>query len=150
MSGNLNNCIILDFDGTVVTHEFPSVGKDIGAVPILKKLVANGHKLILFTMRSERPFINFNGSVRYVLDEAVEWFEKNDIPLYGINTNPEQKDWTSSPKAFGQLIIDDIGLGCPTKVDKKKSQRPFVDWEKVEELLIEKGLIEKDDNERTN
>lgn len=142
--------ILVDFDGTVVTHEFPSVGKDIGAVPILKKLVANGHKLILFTMRSERPFINFNGSVRYVLDEAVEWFVKNDIPLYGINTNPEQKDWTSSPKAFGQLIIDDIALGCPTKVDKKKSQRPFVDWEKVEELLIEKGLIEKDDNQGTN
>lgn len=135
--------ILVDFDGTVVTHEFPSVGKDIGAVPILKKLVANGHKLILFTMRSERPFINFNGSVRYVLDEAVEWFEKNDIPLYGINTNPEQKDWTSSPKAFGQLIIDDIALGCPTKVDKSKSQRPFMDWGKVEELLIEKGLIEK-------
>lgn len=133
--------IILDFDGTVVTHEFPRVGKDIGAVPVLKKLVANGHKLILFTMRSERPFINFNGSVRYVLDEAVEWFVKNEIPLYGINTNPEQKDWTSSPKAFGQLMIDDIALGCPTKVDKKKSQRPFVDWEKVEELLIEKGLI---------
>jgi hypothetical protein len=145
-----SNIIILDFDGTVVTHEFPSVGKDIGAVPILKKLVANGHKLILFTMRSERPFINFNGSVRYVLDEAVEWFVKNDIPLYGINTNPEQKDWTSSPKAFGQLMIDDIALGCPIKVDKKKSQRPFVDWEKVEELLIEKGLIEKDDNQGTN
>jgi hypothetical protein len=138
--------ILVDFDGTVVTHEFPSVGKDIGAVPILKKLVANGHKLILFTMRSERPFINFNGSVRYVLDEAVEWFEKNDIPLYGINTNPEQKDWTDSPKAFGQLLIDDIALGCPIKVDKKKSQRPFVDWEKVEELLIEKGLIEKETN----
>jgi hypothetical protein len=142
--------IIVDFDGTVVTHEFPRVGKDIGAVPVLKKLVANGHKLILFTMRSERPFMNFNGSVRYVLDEAVEWFVKNDIPLYGVNTNPEQKDWTSSPKAFGQLMIDDIALGCPIKVDKKKSQRPFVDWEKVEELLIEKGLIEKDDNERTN
>lgn len=135
--------IIVDFDGTVVTHDFPRIGKDIGAVPVLKKLVANGHKLILFTMRSERPFINFNGSVRYVLDEAVEWFTENDIPLYGVNTNPDQKTWTSSPKAFGELIIDDIALGCPTKVDKDISQRPFVDWEKVEELLIEKGLIEK-------
>ena len=135
--------ILVDFDGTVVTHDFPRIGKDIGAVPVLKKLVANGHKLILFTMRSERPFINFNGSVRYVLDEAVEWFTENDIPLYGINTNPDQKNWTSSPKAFGELIIDDIALGCPTKVDKDISQRPFVDWEKVEELLIEKGLIEK-------
>ena len=29
----------LDFDGTVVSHAFPGIGKDIGAVPILKKLV---------------------------------------------------------------------------------------------------------------
>jgi hypothetical protein len=138
--------ILVDFDGTVVTHEFPNIGKDIGAVPILKKLAANGHKLILFTMRSERPFMHFNGSVRYVLEEAVDWFKKNDIPLYGVNSNPTQKEWTDSPKAFGQLIIDDIALGCPTKLDKKRCIRPFVDWEKVEELLIEKNLIEKDDN----
>ena len=31
--------ICVDFDGTCVTHEFPKVGKDIGAVPVLKKLV---------------------------------------------------------------------------------------------------------------
>lgn len=43
----------IDFDGTVVTHDFPKIGKDIGAVPILKRLVDNGHKLILFTMRSD-------------------------------------------------------------------------------------------------
>lgn len=43
----------IDFDGTVVTHDFPKIGKDIGAVPVLKKLVENGHKLILFTMRSD-------------------------------------------------------------------------------------------------
>lgn len=43
----------IDFDGTVVTHDFPKIGKDIGAVPILRKLVENGHKLILHTMRSD-------------------------------------------------------------------------------------------------
>lgn len=43
----------IDFDGTVVTHDFPKIGKDIGAVPVLRKLVDNGHKLILFTMRSD-------------------------------------------------------------------------------------------------
>jgi len=100
-------------------------------------------------MRSDRPFFNFNGTVRYVLEDAVNWFKEHDIPLYGINTNPTQKDWTDSPKAYGQLIIDDTALGCPIKVDKTMSQRPYVDWEKVEKLLIEKGLI-KDDNERTD
>ena len=46
--------INIDFDGTVVTHDFPNVGKDIGAVPILRKLVNQGHQLILFTMRADR------------------------------------------------------------------------------------------------
>ena len=32
--------IALDFDGTVVTHEYPYIGEDIGAVPVLKELVA--------------------------------------------------------------------------------------------------------------
>ena len=46
--------INIDFDGTCVTHEFPSVGKSIGAEKVLKRLVDNGHQLILFTMRSDR------------------------------------------------------------------------------------------------
>ena len=53
--------IVVDFDGTCVTHEFPKVGLDIGAVPVLKKLVAVGHRLILFTMRSNRPIPNETG-----------------------------------------------------------------------------------------
>ena len=36
----------IDFDGTCVTHEFPNIGKDIGAVPVLRDIVAAGHKLI--------------------------------------------------------------------------------------------------------
>lgn len=31
--------IAVDFDGTCVTHEFPKIGKDIGAIPVLRKLV---------------------------------------------------------------------------------------------------------------
>ena len=41
------------FDGTCVKHAFPAIGNDIGAIPILKELVDNGHKLILYTMRSD-------------------------------------------------------------------------------------------------
>ena len=133
--------IIVDFDGTCVTHDFPNIGKDIGAVPVLKQLVEKGHKLILFTMRSHRPFISFNGSTRDTLQEAIDWFKDNDIPLYGINTNPTQKDWTDSPKAYGQLLIDDIGLGVPLKEDFKLSNRPFVDWFYIEIMLKQNEII---------
>ena len=40
----------IDFDGTCVTHEFPNVGKSIGAEKVLKRLTDNGHQLILFTI----------------------------------------------------------------------------------------------------
>ncbi|AFF28093.1 gp95 [Sphingomonas phage PAU] len=138
--------ILIDFDGTCVTHDFPNVGKDIGAKRVLKKLVDNGHRLILFTMRSdvENPTsedTNILCKGGNYLTDAVNWFKENDIPLYGINTNPTQKSWTHSPKAYGQLIIDDIGLGIPLVYDKDISDRPFVDWIKIEYMLIDMGII---------
>ena len=139
--------IAIDFDGTCVTHDFPRVGKDIGAVPVLKKLTDKGHKLILFTMRSNR---NDNNSIDdkniqnvtgQFLDNAVNWFKQNNIPLYGIQTNPTQTEWTTSPKAYAELYIDDAALGCPIKYDPALSRNAFVDWERVENLLKLKGLI---------
>jgi hypothetical protein len=133
--------IILDFDGTCTTHDFPFVGKDIGSVPVLKKLVEKGHKLILFTMRSHRPYIHPDGKPRDCLQDAIDWFAKNNIPLYGINTNPTQHEWTDSPKAYGQLMIDDIAIGVPLKIDKELSPRPFVDWFYLELMLNANNLI---------
>lgn len=138
--------INIDFDGTVVSHEFPLVGKEIGAVPVLRKLIKNGHKLILFTMRSdiENPksddpkIIPVGGQY---LTDALMWFQKYNIPLYGVQTNPTQHTWTKSPKSYANLMIDDSALGCPLKVDLSVSERPFVDWKKVEKLLKVQGLI---------
>ena len=44
--------ICVDFDGTVVMHECPAIGRDLGAENILKRLAQKGHYLILWTMRS--------------------------------------------------------------------------------------------------
>jgi len=136
--------VLIDFDGTCVTHEFPKVGRDIGAVPVLKKIIAAGHQLVLFTMRddvidptSDSPeIITVSGEY---LTHAVEWFESNDIPLYGIQSNPTQKTWTGSPKAYGHLIIDDTSLGIPMIYPEKG--RPYVDWHGVEVLLILRNII---------
>ncbi len=125
----------LDFDGTCVSHEFPEVGKDIGAVPVLKELTDAGHKLILFTMRS-----NMKGN-RPTLGEAVQWFKDNDIPLYGIQINPTQRSWTNSNKSYANFIIDDSALGCPLITNLSISERPFVDWSKIREILVQKGIL---------
>jgi len=139
--------INIDFDGTVVTHDFPNVGKDIGAVPILRKLVNQGHQLILFTMRADRFKTNdpqddtIQDVTGLFLTDAIQWFEDNDIPLYGIQTNPTQSNWTTSPKSYAQLMIDDSALGCPLKWDEELSNRPFVDWEQVYQLLIAQKIL---------
>jgi hypothetical protein len=138
--------INIDFDGTCTTHDFPLIGKDIGAVPVLKELVAVGHKLILFTMRSDKPDVTtldpsiYGESGKY-LSEAVEWFRQNDIPLYGIQSNPTQKSWTTSPKSYAVLMIDDSALNCPLKLDYTLSKRPFVDWEEVRKILVQSNLL---------
>lgn len=111
----------VDFDGTCVKHEYPEVGGDVGAVPVLKRLVDDGARIILWTMRSDS-----------YLDSARKWFEDNGIPLFGVNRNPEQDRWTSSPKAYAGLYIDDAALGCPLKTDGPPGSRPFVDWDQVE------------------
>ena len=64
--------VSVGFDGTVVTHDFPKIGEDIGAVPVLKKLVDNGHKIILATVRSNT---DSGYHVGPHLDNAVQWYE---------------------------------------------------------------------------
>jgi hypothetical protein len=137
--------ICIDFDGTCVTHDFPKVGRDIGAAPVLKRLVENGHNLILFTMRSDHKTLPRSTDPAIItkkgnyLTDAVNWFKGNEIPLYGIQANPTQRDWTESPKAYGQLYIDDAALGCPLVFNEHG--RPYVDWQAVENMLEHDGLI---------
>ena len=38
--------IAVDFDGTCVTHDYPEVGKDIGAAPVLRALRERGHHIM--------------------------------------------------------------------------------------------------------
>ena len=75
------------------------------------------------------------------LDGAVSWFIDNQIPLYGIQKNPTQTTWTTSPKAYGQKIIDDAALGCPLKFDTEISNRPFVCWDSVLSHLEQIGCL---------
>lgn len=122
--------IAVDFDGTCVSHEYPYVGHNIGAIRVLKRIMDSGHEIILNTMRSGNE-----------LDEAVQWFTDNNIALFGINENPTQKSWTKSPKVYAHLYIDDAALGCPLKMDPNVSGRPFVDWQQVEKYMEECHII---------
>ena len=121
--------ILIDFDGTCVIHEFPLVGKDIGAAQVLRDLVSNGHRLILFTMRAEDCSIQ----------PAIDWFAENGIALYAVQRHPEQHKFTSSPKTLGDLMIDDTALGV--KLYSCRLSRDCVDWQWAAAELQRRGLL---------
>lgn len=96
--------IAIDFDGTIVTHEYPKIGKEIPfAVATLKKLQEDfHHQLILWTVREGDE-----------LEEAVAYCRKRGLEFYAINSNyPEENpNHRESRKIRADLFIDDRNLG---------------------------------------
>ncbi|MBQ2142249.1 MAG: hypothetical protein II204_03730 [Alistipes sp.] len=122
--------IAVDFDGTCVEHNYPAIGMDVeGAVDVLRTLNKHGHRIILNTMRSGQR-----------LEAAVRWFRDRKIELWAVNRNPEQEQWTSSPKVYADIYIDDSALGCPL-IFLEGVRRPVVNWSKVRQLLESDGMI---------
>lgn len=115
--------ICVDFDGTIVTHSFPKIGSDIGAFPWLQRWQEAGAKLVLWTMRSDGQ------EAGNVLTEAVEYCKKKGVEFWAVNNNPEQASWTTSPKVYAHLYIDDAAYGCP--LVRPATSRPWVDWQQV-------------------
>ncbi len=121
--------ICVDFDGTIVDHRFPKIGPPVpGALEWLHNFQKNNIKIILFTMRSDGQI---HGDV---LTQACNYLSDNGIVLYGVNHNPDQDTWTTSPKAYGHLYIDDAAVGCPM-IHPKGFMRPCVNWEEIARIV---------------
>ena len=96
--------IAVDFDGTIVTHEYPKIGKEIPfAIDTLKRLQSDGHhQLILWSVREG-----------IYLDEAIEFCRERGLEFYAINSNyPEaERIDNQARKVSAELFIDDRNLG---------------------------------------
>lgn len=116
--------VCVDFDGTMVQHEYPHIGPEAeGCVETLKRWIEDYNVgIILDTMRSDEA-----------LEDAIDWCQKRGIKLYGIGCDPNQKRWTRSKKAYAPFSVDDRNIGCPLIYGKSK--RPYVDWKSVNELF---------------
>lgn len=121
----------IDFDGTLVDHQYPRIGQKVPfGIETCLDLIAAGHKLILWTMRSGDT-----------LDDAVAWCQDAGIDFFGVNSNPTQ-NWSTSPKAYCHLYIDDAALGCPlVSRGHMDGARDWVDWPAVRLILVEKGVL---------
>ncbi len=96
--------IAVDFDGTIVEHKYPAIGKEMPfAFETLKGMQREGHLLILWTYRAGRE-----------LEEAVEYCKKKGIEFYAVNKSyPEEKldEKTTSRKINADMFIDDRNIG---------------------------------------
>ena len=96
--------IAVDFDGTIVTHEYPKIGKELPfAIDTLKRLQQSPeYQLILWSVREG-----------FELQEAVEYCRNRGLEFYAVNSNyPEEEAQHEEPRKLkADLFIDDRNLG---------------------------------------
>jgi len=79
------NYVVVDFDGTLVSHKFPEIGEPINEViQYIRMQSVHGAKIILFTYREDTK-------ERLYLSEAVQYCKDNKIPIDAVNENPFEK-----------------------------------------------------------
>ena len=97
--------IAVDFDGTIVEHKYPAIGKELPfAIETLKKLQSERHKLILWSVREGQ-----------LLDDAIAFCRECGLEFYAVNRDypEEEKEQNNhfSRKLKVDLFIDDRNLG---------------------------------------
>lgn len=116
--------IAVDFDGTIVEHRYPEIGKEIPfAVATLKQLQQDGHRLILWSVREGK-----------LLDEAVKWCEERGLYFLAVNKNLDEPDTDDqqitnasySRKLKAKIFIDDRNVGG------------LLDWGVIYELITKR------------
>lgn len=117
---NSNSKVIaIDFDGTIVEHDYPRIGKEMMfAFATIKELHKKGHKLILNTYRTGD-----------LLNEAVEFCRNNGVEFYAVNKNyPEEEITEKTPRKLDvDIFIDDRNIGG------------FIGWSNVWQTLHPEG-----------
>jgi hypothetical protein len=115
--------IAVDFDGTIVTHEYPKIGKEIPfAIDTLKRLQTSpDHLIVLWTVREG-----------VLLDEAIEFCRSRGLEFYAVNNNyPEESAKYPEPRKLkADLFIDDRNLGG------------LPDWGVIYRMIMAKKYLE--------
>ena len=93
--------IAVDFDGTVITQNYPGIGTAIkGVKEALWRVKHKGHKIVYWTARSGHD-----------LSVAKNWLIGNNYPIDGINCNIQGSPYRSFPKICMEVIWDDRNVG---------------------------------------
>lgn len=99
--------IAVDFDGTIVEHKYPEIGEErLFATDTLKALIADHHKLILWTVREGK-----------LLDDAVNWCRERGVEFYAVNKDFPEERGKENNQSYSRklntidLFIDDRNVG---------------------------------------
>ena len=117
--------IAVDFDGTIVTHRYPDIGKEVPfAIKTLKMLQKDGHRLILWSVREGK-----------LLQDAVDWCKERGLEFYAVNRDyPEEekeKNQNFSRKLKADVWIDDRNVGG------------IPDWGTIYRIITEDKTLEE-------
>ena len=75
--------IAVDFDGTIVEHAYPKIGKERPfAISTLKRLQTEHHVLMLWSVREGK-----------LLDEAVEFCKERGLEFFSVNGEIQGEDF---------------------------------------------------------
>lgn len=135
--------IYLDFDGTVVEHDYPQIGSlNPNSLEVIKKLQDAGHNIILNTMRVEFD----DGSMQ----EAIDFINLNkSIAGIKIQHQTEQKIYPprwNLDKIENDIFIDDIAPHIPL-IKAPIIGGFMVDWIEIEKQLKQKGILKVETTE---
>lgn len=120
--------IAVDFDGTIVEQKYPAIGKQIPfAMDTLRALIADGHHVILWTVREGER-----------LQEAVEYCREKGVEFYAVNSEFPNASWTGSGvsrKIRADVYIDDSNLGG------------IPDWSEIYQMITHHRMHSRHENE---
>lgn len=92
--------IAVDFDGTIVEHNFPEIGKmKENVVAKMRKWYEEGHTICIWTCRTDQ----------YEQD-ARKYLADNNIPFHYFNENPTSSFGDGCRKILAHVYLDDRAL----------------------------------------
>jgi len=144
--------IYLDFDGTVVEHQYPKMGRcNFGSIEVIKKLQDSGHEIILNTYRSETNNGTLESALKLLNEQywmilrdrnSRENFEMKPITKYCKGKiHPNIFDWETI-KNTNEMYIDDQALNIPLK-KAAMIDGMMVDWDELDKQFEANGIYKK-------
>lgn len=111
--------IAVDFDGTIVEHKYPEIGKEKPfAIETLLQLQEDGNRLILWTSREGE-----------LLEKAIDFCHARGLDFYAVNSNQPAGALfagQAGTKIIADVYIDDRNIGG------------LPDWGTIYEIICKK------------